>query len=100
MPNEFSSIFSRAPDKGKKDLDSQQVHVMDHQLKELENYRLAVHKMGQDILALRQQVRHLEASNSRLRRELLHYNDSTRLLLDSMELDGLSKNEVASRYGK
>ena len=32
------------------------VQLLDYQMRELEKYRTAVHKMGQDILTLRQQV--------------------------------------------
>ncbi len=82
------------------DLDKNLLHLLDYQMKELEKYRAAVHKMGQDILTLRQTIRDLEAHNSQLRRDLAKYNDATRLLLDSQELDGLSKPELAARYGK
>ena len=88
--------FSRAPE----DLDKTSMNVLDHQMKELENYRSAVHKMGQDILALRQQVRELEANNSQLRRDLANYNDASKLMIESSELDGLTKPEIMSRYGK
>lgn len=43
-------------------------------------------------------MRDLESHNSQLRRDLSKYNDSTKLLLDSQELDGLSKPELAARY--
>ena len=56
--------------------------------------------MGQDILTLRQQIRELESVNANLRRELANYNDATKMLLDSQELDGLTKPELAARYGK
>jgi hypothetical protein len=74
--------------------------LIDHQTKELGNYRDAVHKMGSDILTLRSQMRELEGINSNLRRDLAHYSDTTRLMVDSAELDGLTKPEVLSRYGK
>lgn len=75
-------------------------HIVQYQLRELEKYRLAVHKMGEDILMLRQQIRELESVNSNLRRELANYNDATKMLLDSQELDGLTKPELAARYGE
>ena len=34
----------------------QSVQLLDYQMRELEKYRTAVHRMGQDILSLRQQV--------------------------------------------
>lgn len=68
-------------------------------MKELENYRAAVQRMGQDILALRQQIRELETNNSQLRRDLANYNDASKLMIESSELDNLTKPEVMSRYG-
>ncbi|XP_060578931.1 coiled-coil domain-containing protein 33-like isoform X2 [Ruditapes philippinarum] len=79
-------------------LDKNSMVLIDHQTKELGNYRDAVHKMGSDILTLRSQMRDLEGINSNLRRDLAHYSDTTRLMVDSAELDGLTKPEVLSRY--
>ena len=76
------------------------MNVMDHQSKELENYRSAVQKMGQDMVALQERIRDLENSNSQLRRDLANYNDASKLMIESAELDGLSKPEVMSRYCK
>ncbi|XP_056019643.1 coiled-coil domain-containing protein 33-like isoform X2 [Ostrea edulis] len=80
------------------DLDQTSINVLDHQMKELENYRAAVQRMGQDILALRQQIRELETNNSQLRRDLANYNDASKLMIESSELDNLTKPEVMSRY--
>ena len=74
--------------------------VMDQQMREIENYRQAVTRMGADILSLRGTVRELEGANSKLRLQLTNYNDATRLIIDSTELDGLPKGELASRYGQ
>ena len=82
------------------DLERSQLSLLDHQMRELEKYRTAVHKMGQDILTLQDKIRDLEGENSRLRRDLAKYNDATRLLMDSQELDGLTKPELAARYGE
>lgn len=81
-------------------MDKNSMVLLDHQSKELTNYRDAVHKMGGDIITLRNQIRDLEGVNSNLRRDLASYNDAGRLMLDSAELDGLTKPEVLSRYGK
>ena len=100
----------------------QSVQLLDYQMRELEKYRTAVHRMGQDILSLRQQVpsacvltefasgvdnimrlcqvRDLEAQNSSLRRNLSGYSDTSRLLIDSQNLDGLTKSELAAKYGQ
>ena len=69
-------------------------------MREIENYRQAVTRMGADILSLRGTVRELEGANSKLRLQLTNYNDATRLIIDSTELDGLPKGELASRYGQ
>ena len=89
-------IHHRLPE----DTDRASLQLVEHQMYELEKYRSAVHKMGEDILTLRQQIRDLENDNSRLRRDLARYNDATKMMLDSQELDGLSKPELAARYGE
>lgn len=74
--------------------------LIDHQSRQLGDYRSAVHKMGSDIITLRGQIRDLEGVNSNLRRDLAGFHDASRLMVDSAELDGLGKPEVLSRYGK
>lgn len=80
------------------ELEKNSILLIDHQTKELENHRGAVHRMGQDIITLRSQVRDLENLNSNLRRDLANYNDSSRLMVESAELDGCTKPEILSRY--
>ncbi|KAJ8318783.1 hypothetical protein KUTeg_003874 [Tegillarca granosa] len=92
------SAYPGGPRRGLEDLDKTSLSVLDHQMKELENYRAAVQKMGQDILALRQQIRDLESNNSVLRRDLANYNDASKLMIESAELDGLTKPEIMSKY--
>ena len=46
-----------------------------------------------------EQVRDLEAQNGSLRHNLSSYSDTTRLLMDSQNLDGLTKSELAAKYG-
>ncbi|XP_069124504.1 coiled-coil domain-containing protein 33-like isoform X4 [Argopecten irradians] len=86
------------PESRQPDLDNASMNVLDHQSKELENYRLAVQKMGQDMVALQERIRELENNNSQLRRDLANYNDASKLMIESAELDGLSKPEIMSRY--
>ncbi|XP_033747042.1 coiled-coil domain-containing protein 33-like isoform X2 [Pecten maximus] len=86
------------PESRQPDLDNASINVLDHQSKELENYRLAVQKMGQDMVALQERIRELENNNSQLRRDLANYNDASKLMIESAELDGLSKPEIMSRY--
>ena len=72
--------------------------LLEHQMRELDGYRMAVQKMGQEIVALRNEIRDLQSANTRLQMELSNQNDATKLLIDSSELDGLTKTELASRY--
>ena len=46
-----------------------------------------------------EQVRDLEAQNGSLRHNLSSYSDTTRMLMDSQNLDGLTKSELAAKYG-
>ncbi|XP_076459417.1 coiled-coil domain-containing protein 33-like [Babylonia areolata] len=80
------------------DLDQTSMSVMDQQMREIDNYRQAVTRMGQDILSLRASVQELEGTNSKLRMQLSNFNDATRVMMDSVEVDGLPKAEIASRY--
>ena len=65
-----------------------------------ERYRVAVQRMGQDILSLRQRSQGLEQENRSLRHNLHSDADSNKILLDSVELDGLPKSELVGRYSK
>ncbi|KAI0237766.1 hypothetical protein LSAT2_011620 [Lamellibrachia satsuma] len=80
------------------DESSTAIGLIDYQRTELERYRYAVHKMGQDIVTLRQQMIELESNNSDLRRQNANYTDTTRLLQDAHELDGMPLPELAARY--
>ncbi|KAM7396771.1 hypothetical protein PAMP_019784 [Pampus punctatissimus] len=57
------------------------------QTKEVENYRSAMSKMADDIIALRTQVVTLEAENSQLRSDLSLHQDLGRNLLDDTDID-------------
>ncbi|XP_016308003.1 coiled-coil domain-containing protein 33-like [Sinocyclocheilus anshuiensis] len=67
--------------------------VTEHQTKELENYRMVMHKMADDIVALRSQVSTLESENSQLRRDLSLNQDLT--LLDDTDTDVMTKTKIA-----
>jgi len=49
---------------------------------------------------LRSQVRHLEAENSHLKRELAIYTNPSAWLVDSAQLETYSKSELIARYGE
>ncbi|XP_030621172.1 coiled-coil domain-containing protein 33 [Chanos chanos] len=71
------------------------VGVTERQTKELENYRTAMCKMAEDIIALRTQVSSLESENSHLRSDLSLQHDLGRSLLDETDLDVMTKTEIA-----
>lgn len=66
---------------------------------EVENYRSAMSKMAEDIIALRTQVVTLEAENSQLRTDLSLQQDLGRDLLDDTDIDVMTKAEIADRIG-
>ena len=84
-------------------VDSSASNLLDFQTKELQRYREALRKLGQDVLGLRQQVRTLEADNGRLRRELTlggGTGDGSRRLVDTLPYEDLTKAELIQRYGE
>ncbi|CAL1535913.1 unnamed protein product [Lymnaea stagnalis] len=80
------------------DLDQTHMNVLDYQMRDLDNYRTAVQRMGQDILTLRTQIRQLEGENSKLRIDVHHYDDNRKLLIDAADLDSLARPELQARY--
>lgn len=98
MPGAYGTSITDGPRRPPDDLDKTTLSVMDHQMRELENYRSAIQKMGQDIMALRAQIQELEANNGQLRRDLANYNDASKLMIESAEIDGMTKPEIMSRY--
>lgn len=56
--------------------------------------------MAEDIIALRTQVVTLEVENSQLRIDLSLHRDLGRDLLDDMDIDVMTKTEIADRIGE
>ncbi|GAA6221379.1 coiled-coil domain-containing protein 33 isoform X1 [Lates japonicus] len=77
--------------------DPNMAEITDLQTKEVENYRSAMSKMAEDIIALRTQVVTLEAENSQLRSDLSLHQDLGRDLLDDTDIDVMTKAEIADR---
>ncbi|XP_078023990.1 coiled-coil domain containing 33 isoform X1 [Epinephelus lanceolatus] len=77
--------------------DPHMAEITDLQTKEVENYRLAMSKMAEDIIALRTQVVTLETENSQLRTDLSLQQDLGRDLLDDTDIDVMTKAEIADR---
>ncbi|KAM4748953.1 coiled-coil domain-containing protein 33 [Rhinophrynus dorsalis] len=71
--------------------------VMEHQEQEISNYRLAMQRMADDIIALRHQIGGLEAENSALRSERSLHQDLGRSLLSDTDIDVMTKAEIADR---
>ncbi|XP_050929313.1 coiled-coil domain-containing protein 33 [Lates calcarifer] len=77
--------------------DPNMAEITNLQTKEVENYRSAMSKMAEDIIALRTQVVTLEAENSQLRSDLSLHQDLGRDLLDDTDIDVMTKAEIADR---
>ncbi|XP_055766086.1 coiled-coil domain-containing protein 33 isoform X5 [Salvelinus fontinalis] len=69
----------------------------DLQNKEVENYRTAMRKMADDVIALRTQVVTLGTDNSQLRSDLTLHQDLGRHLLDDVDVGVMTKAEIADR---
>ncbi|XP_031725545.1 coiled-coil domain-containing protein 33 [Anarrhichthys ocellatus] len=67
------------------------------QTKEMENYRSAMSRMAEDIIALRTRVVTLEAENGQLRTDLSLQQDLGRDLLYDTDIDVMTKAEIADR---
>ncbi|PAA62912.1 hypothetical protein BOX15_Mlig027599g1 [Macrostomum lignano] len=69
------------------------------ELGELERYRDAMRKMGQDILALQDRIRELEMENAALKRDVGQYGDTQQLLAgDGGDFEDLPKADLIARY--
>lgn len=81
-------------------LEESQMGLLDYQMRELENYRQAVHKMGKDILMLRDHIHDLEDDNSSLRRQLNRFDETRKELMatSAADFDAIDKNELIVRY--
>ncbi|XP_041966175.1 coiled-coil domain-containing protein 33 isoform X3 [Alosa sapidissima] len=71
--------------------------VTEQQNKELENYRTAMCKMAEDIIALRTQQAALEAENSHLRSALSLHQEVGHTLLQDTDVDVMTKAEITDR---
>ncbi|XP_062403378.1 coiled-coil domain-containing protein 33 [Sardina pilchardus] len=71
--------------------------VTEQQNKEVENYRTAMCKMAEDIIALRTQLAASEAENSHLRSDLSLHQEVGRTLLQDTDVDVMTKAEITDR---
>ncbi|XP_056272628.1 coiled-coil domain-containing protein 33 isoform X1 [Pseudoliparis swirei] len=78
--------------------DPNMAEITDLQTKEMENYRSAMSKMAEDIIALRTRVVTLEAENSRLHTDLSLQQDHGPHLLEDADIDVMTKAEIVDRF--
>lgn len=67
------------------------------QADELERYRAAVHRMGEDILRLNAYITQIQEHNQNLKRQLASYDNITDFHLETSNIDGISKAEFAEQ---
>lgn len=70
---------------------------IEKQSEELERYRTAVHRMGEDILRLNSYINQLQEHNQKLKRQLACYDNIAEFHLESSNIDGINKVELAER---
>ncbi|ESO87132.1 hypothetical protein LOTGIDRAFT_210495 [Lottia gigantea] len=75
--------------------DPDYTNVIERQDQELTNYRSQLRRMGDDIVELRTTLGNYETVQSNNRRD-----DTTKLLIDAREMDGLPKADIMTRYAQ
>ncbi|XP_033105047.1 coiled-coil domain-containing protein 33-like isoform X2 [Anneissia japonica] len=74
------------------------ITLLDHQQRELDNYKTAMKRMGDEIVKLQEEITRLEVVNSKLRQQINMHEDTTRALLRDSELTDIPRNELVQRY--
>ncbi|XP_071953458.1 coiled-coil domain-containing protein 33-like isoform X2 [Antedon mediterranea] len=74
------------------------ITLLDHQQRELDNYKSAMKRMGDEIVRLQEEVTRLEVVNSRLRQQINMHEDTTKALLRDSDLADIPRNELIQRY--
>nr|XP_025039407.1 coiled-coil domain-containing protein 33 isoform X4 [Pelodiscus sinensis] len=100
LPEKQTFLYEKAATPTDSDVDD--THMLNrtqdvtrfHLDQELDNYRLAMRKMADDILSLRRRVASLEAENSTLRRNLSMHEEVGRTLLNDVDVDVMTKVEI------
>ena len=72
---------------------------IEKQSEELERYRVAVHRMGEDILRLNAYISQLQEHNQKLKRHLACYDKIADFHLETSNIDGITKVELSERLG-
>ncbi|XP_028395495.1 coiled-coil domain-containing protein 33-like isoform X2 [Dendronephthya gigantea] len=78
-------------------VDPMSFSVMEHQAKELEKHRFAMKKMADDILRLKSEATRLQATNSRLRLQIDHGNESRQTVPLPLQLEKTTHAELVQR---
>lgn len=76
------------------------MNLIDSQQREIESYRQAMKRMGEEVIKQQDALTRLEADNSRLRQQANMYEDTTRAMVTDAKLEGMSKAEMLEKYGK
>lgn len=72
--------------------------LLESQQRELDNYRQALQKMGEEMVALQQTVSKLEAEKSTMRRQLNMHEDAAKALVTAENAEILTKAELLDKF--
>lgn len=74
------------------------MNLLDSQQREIDSYRQAMKRMGEEVVQLQDALSRLEVDNSRLRQQANAYEDTTRAMVTDVKLEGMSKAELLDKY--
>jgi acyl carrier protein len=74
--------------------------IIERLTKELEDYRLGIQKMGNDIVHMREKIAKLEQEKTFLRQDLEGQDKAAQALVDEAELDSLDRVDLIRRHVK
>ncbi|XP_011680256.2 coiled-coil domain-containing protein 33 [Strongylocentrotus purpuratus] len=74
------------------------MNLIDSQQREIESYRQAMKRMGEEVIKQQDALTRLETDNSRLRQQANMYEDTTRAMVTDAKLEGMSKAEMLEKY--
>ncbi|XP_072029998.1 coiled-coil domain-containing protein 33-like [Amphiura filiformis] len=78
--------------------DKHALSLLDSQQKEINSYKDALKRMGEDIVRLQEDVARLEMENSQLRQRINMHEDATKAMVDVKELDDLARADLIDKY--
>jgi acyl carrier protein len=80
--------------------DLRSMAIIERLTKELEDYRLGIQKMGNDIVHMREKIAKLEQEKTFLRQDLEGQDKAAQALVDEAELDSLDRVDLIRRHVK